>query len=471
MQPDESCGAGRSGISRRIGALVVALSAVVLWAGVTEATFNAVFITQDIKSPWLIQESSAPTNLHVSVVTGYFPNAGWVGNVVYSALKIVDTSPQAYMFNWGGCDVENANTYAVAYCPILLPGLNVPFIVLGPSDDTLTIDNLTADGVGQLPEFYVFGNAGNDTITDNGPLPTHGGFASQMVFRGGPGNDVLRGGTANDVLNGGQEGDLTPGSIGLSNIDATIAATCSDDFAANTCLVTPFRPLEDWWGPFSESDDHTLGSGNDTLVGNGGNDLLFGSDGNDTLEGGPGNDTLYGGSGIDAASYTSAPSGVVVDLTFTGNQNTVGAGIDRLVDIENLSGSPYNDILAGNDNANTLVGYAGDDSLYGRGGNDVLLGLEGDDRMYGGDGDDIIFDELWGVGGGRDLLDGGNGHDQLYGGSGADTIYARDPVPGGWVYWSDTVDCGDNPAGEPDKVQFNTQGYADVVSNCEQILP
>lgn len=346
---------------------------------VAAAGFNAVFITQDIQSPWLITHTSEANGIHVSVVTGSFPNAGHVGYTADKALKIVDTGPNAYMENWGGCQVENTSYYlATAYCPIInSPILTVPFFVLGPSNDKLTVDNLTVNGQGVIIEFYVFGNGGNDTIIDNGPLPTSG-IPLEMIFRGGPGNDSLQGGLGRDILNGGQEGDLTPGSIGLSAINQTIGTRCDypQSITFNTCLFLVHPPLEMGFGPFSENDDHTLGSGSDTLIGNGGNDWLIGSDGSDSLEGGAGGDALDGGPGIDNANYSSAPSGVTIDLSTTA-QYTGGAGNDSIVTIENLSGSSYNDWLTGDGNANAIIGGVGSDTLRGGGGNDTLLGGQG----------------------------------------------------------------------------------------------
>jgi Ca2+-binding RTX toxin-like protein len=72
---------------------------------------------------------------------------------------------------------------------------------------------------------------------------------------------------------------------------------------------------------------------------------VTGNDGNDVLEGGAGNDTLNGGNGLDTASYTSATAAVTVNLATTTAQNTVGAGTDTLVSIENVKGSAFNDTL------------------------------------------------------------------------------------------------------------------------------
>lgn len=110
--------------------------------------------------------------------------------------------------------------------------------------------------------------------------------------------------------------------------------------------------------------------GADTFFGKAGADTLTGSFGNDVLDGGAGNDTLSGGVGIDTAAYVDALSGVTVTIK-NAQQNTVGAGLDTLSGIENLTGSDHNDTLTGDANANVIEGGAGNDMLNGAAGIDT----------------------------------------------------------------------------------------------------
>ena len=118
----------------------------------------------------------------------------------------------------------------------------------------------------------------------------------------------------------------------------------------------------------------TQPAGNDSLLGEGGDDVLYGMGGDDWLYGETGNNILDGGSGSDTASYFYATSGVEVDLAITAAQNTgTGSGTDTLRNVENLTGSAYNDTLYGDDTDNRLDGGRGYNELYGRDGNDTLL--------------------------------------------------------------------------------------------------
>ena len=150
--------------------------------------------------------------------------------------------------------------------------------------------------------------------------------------------------------------------------------------------------------------------GNDTLKGGAGDDTLNGGAGNDLLIGGPGGDTLNGGpndpTGIDTISYKYSMAGVTVNL-FSGTARGGEAEGDTLgEDIENVQGSMYDDVLTGDDKANSLWGLDGMDSLTGRDGDDTLNGGAGNDTLDGGDDDDILQG-----GPGADVLTGGDDDD------------------------------------------------------------
>lgn len=137
-------------------------------------------------------------------------------------------------------------------------------------------------------------------------------------------------------------------------------------------------------------DDLAGYGGHDILWGRQGDDVLLGGAGNDTLVGGNENDFLDGGEGVDTASYNGAEGRVRVDLNITGSQDTLGHGIDTIVNTENLTGSQFNDTLFGNEGANELRGAGGADELRGRGGRDVLNGQAGNDLLLGGQGNDTL---------------------------------------------------------------------------------
>ena len=176
-------------------------------------------------------------------------------------------------------------------------------------------------------------------------------------------------------------------------------------------------------------ENFVAGSGNDLVVGNAVANYISGRDGDDTLEGGPGADMLDGGPGSDTASYQHSPAAVLVRLHAAHAVRFGDAEGDTLTGIEHLTGSRYNDTLAGDGEDNILKGEDGDDVLYGgpAGGDDMMYGGNGDDRIFGGRGDDTLTG-----GEGNDVLKGGPGEDifvvdgddmdVLYGGPDKDTF-------------------------------------------------
>ena len=151
-----------------------------------------------------------------------------------------------------------------------------------------------------------------------------------------------------------------------------------------------------------EGDDIIYGmAGDDLLSGDAGDDKVFGGAGNDTIEGGLGDDILNAGAGSDTVSYIYPGAPVTVNLSISGEQDTIGAGKDTLIDFENVIGSKGDDVLTGNDQDNILTGGEGDDTVFGGEGDDILAGEAGNDILYGGDGSDVLSG-----GSGDDFIDG-----------------------------------------------------------------
>jgi Ca2+-binding RTX toxin-like protein len=248
--------------------------------------------------------------------------------------------------------------------------------------------------------------------------------------------------------------------------------------------------------------------GNDILTGGAGNDTLFGMDEADTLNGGAGNDLLHGGDAADTdtASYAGGTAGVTVSLAIAGQQNTLGAGLDTLVNIDNLIGTAQADSLTGNGGANVLTGGGGADNLSGGAGNDTAAYSAApanygftfnatnqvvvtDNRAGSPDGADTLtsievlnfngtnLNLFAGTnaagttsgGGGNDLVLGFDGADTLNGGAGNDTINGGtggDIMTGG--AGTDTINTGAADDNVTDIIRFGleTEG-PDTVSNFD----
>lgn len=296
------------------------------------------------------------------------------------------------------------------------------FIEGGEGSDTISfadigVDvnvNLNSDGTGSA-EYVVNGNTIVDTFqgieavvgSDNNDNITFasgtsgnaiGGDGDDTIIANGAGANLIEGGSGNDFIAGGGGTDTLDGGEGIdTNSFSTIGAEVIADLATGNASYQPnveagitvfersinFENLDG-----SAQDDQLFGdSGDNILTGNLGNDLLVGRAGGDTLEGGLGDDTLRGGGGnditdggegIDTADFQDIGVGVTANLAsgqaeYIVNDNTV---VDRLNNIENLTGSTNDDILIGDNGNNLLAGNTGNDTLEGGAGNDVLRGDE-----------------------------------------------------------------------------------------------
>src|SRR5882724_2118236 len=191
------------------------------------------------------------------------------------------------------------------------------------------------------------------------------------------GNDTADGGggTGFDDIDFFSSTDAVIASLALQGGSQPISASQGND------LYTNFEGLDG-----SAFDDTLSGDANDNfLQGRGGDDSLSGGDGGDNLRGGAGNDTLDGVTGFDEVDYFKATAGVHVSLALQGVLQQVGAGegSDLLLNIDELSGSAFNDTLTGNSGSNNLFGLAGNDSLSSGGGGDFMEGGAGNDILRG----------------------------------------------------------------------------------------
>ena len=91
-----------------------------------------------------------------------------------------------------------------------------------------------------------------------------------------------------------------------------------------------------------------------------------------------------------------------------------------------MHGGNDNDVLVGQDGADSINGGRGDDWIYGNTGDDLLKGGDGNDKMRGGTGDDVMHgddgDDRMTGSSGNDVLIGGAGNDQMRGGEDNDII-------------------------------------------------
>lgn len=114
------------------------------------------------------------------------------------------------------------------------------------------------------------------------------------------------------------------------------------------------------------------------ILGDANNNILFNQNVDNKID---------GGAGIDTLSYSNASAAISINLSIHAAQDTGGAGIDIILNIENIIGSNYDDTLIGNAAANVLDGGLGAD---------IMAGRNGDDTYYVNHVDDMVSESLAG---------------------------------------------------------------------------
>ena len=311
------------------------------------------------------------------------------------------------------------------------PGSNVPF------DPYLNVSVAEAGS-------YYFVVSGYGSFVNNPAYTVHvslGTDSDRPMLAGGAGNDTLTGGSASETLRGGTGADTVDGGAGDDLVIVTTSELSSGDTMAGGTgfdvlqltgdgsgmamdlsgyTISGFESIEMRLSSLTLSAGqvanldphlsivnratnaaesiHIIGSAN--VVDISGWTLSGWERSRDTvIISGTATATAYIGSTFyEQVSYADATAAVGAYLAAPVNNSGDAAG-DTYVGIEQLVGTAFNDVLAGDGAANLLDGKAGGDLLYGYGGADYL---------YGGDGDDMLEG-----GAGADFMDGGNGFDTV----------------------------------------------------------
>lgn len=419
---------------------------------------------------WVRIDLTNPSNNTGEALGDIFVNVEWIQGSQYGDILIGDAGNNALgglagndslsggdgndsLMGHSGVDTLNGGNgsdtadYSLAAASVYVDlQANVGYAGEANGDSLISIENLQ-------------GSSHRDSL--------HGG-AFDGYIHGGDGDDQILSRAGNHILDGGAgEGDeINYYYSNLAGVTVNLATQTVSGGHATGDSITNFEYAV---GSNTMADTLIGSNGANQLIGYGGADSLVGADGDDTLIGGTGADTLDGGNGIDTASYYLSSAWVNVNLALGTVQANGEAAGDIVINVENLIGSAYGDILAGTAQANLLNGLAGNDSISGGDGDDTIIGGAGADTLNGGNGFDIADystssaairsdwltpasgsgdaagDTYIGIerliatsyndtiignasanefrgGAGNDSLSGGDGNDTLMGGIGADTL-------------------------------------------------
>lgn len=289
------------------------------------------------------------------------------------------------LLNYDGAGFGGGSTYTIDLRDhtLRVDGRLVPLTLIGIEDIGVSTDSslwIGDDGPNRLVGTTVIGGGGDDTLMAS----VYDYSAETAAIR----VEITR--FVNAAAFDGQTDQLArAGTVRLGSGDDRVVDGLSEDFWA---FLTEGIGVWNFDG----------GPGDDSLAGG-------------SLTGGAGSDTLRG----DWAGYAEAPGPVWVSLE---EGRAEGAdGSDRLIGVQSVVGSAFDDTLIGNAADNSLTGGKGDDVIEGGAGNDQLVGGPGADTLVGGSGNDRFSAA------GAGLADGGDGYDRLslHGVGGAVTLDAR----------------------------------------------
>lgn len=254
-----------------------------------------------------------------------------------------------------------------------------------------------------LTPSVVHGGAGDDNLHGGAGFDVFYGEGDNDVLTGNGGDDVLVGGGGDDQLSGGAGKDTLSGGDGVDTVDysgavqpAGVGVTVEVDKFGNAvgqggeAEGDTLTGIENVIGTDQDDDIRaTTVEFNTYLEGGEGNDFLEGGTKDDLILGGAGADTMIGGAGHNATSYITSWGRVDIDLDRTYQYGGEAWG-DRLIQIQGIQSTGFNDHVVGDAADNLFDAGDGDDILEGRGGHDDIHAGSGNDRVYAiGDGDTL----------------------------------------------------------------------------------
>jgi Ca2+-binding RTX toxin-like protein len=287
----------------------------------------------------------------------------------------------------------------------------------------------------------LIGSPFNDVLIGTDGANHIRGLAGDDLVLGMGGNDLLDGGPGNNRIDGN-------GAFGLKTLTYAYAnAGVVVDLEAGTAT-----------GGFGDGAFSDILFNIQNIMGSPYYDELYGDGNSNVIDGGGGSDIMNGRGWIDTLSFASYKEGVYASLE-QGLAFSLGieSWSSTISGFENITGSPYNDLLEGNRMDNVLDGGLGwnavtfqhtgpalegtlaiaedgitavngvianlqNQTATGRGNDtirnfEILIGSMYDDILTGTIGDNIIH----GLGG-NDMINGNPGNDYLFGGEGDDVL-------------------------------------------------
>jgi Ca2+-binding RTX toxin-like protein len=271
---------------------------------------------------------------------------------------------------------------------------NIGYDWLGP-------ESFEANHRGTPGNDLLVGGDGNDIFTGLGGNDTFVGGAGDDLFRNGLGADSITGNGGFDRMSFGFYSGWAHGAYVNLTTGVIIDGEGNVDHATGISAVGFGTQFAD---TFIGDDRANLlwGGQGDVLMGMGGDDVIMVNDAPALVDGGAGVNSLWFTGArfivnppLPVTDVDPATHGVNIDLGKGLILDDGFGGSGAVVNIQDVYGSPLNDVIRGDKQDNVLAGMAGDDTLTGGGGQDIFLfdttsqDINGDPQP---DGHDVITD-------------------------------------------------------------------------------
>ena len=251
-------------------------------------------------------------------------------------------------------------------------------------------------------------SVGNDTLNgginqmrgsnfDDVLMGTNNGTTSAQIYEGRAGNDTFSGRGGFDQAVYASEGAQAGITVDMDAINAFTGTVTGDAAIGTDTLIDIVSVVGTFFDDFYDGTGYnsaisTLGTFNE-------------------FEGLGGNDTITG-NGATRVTYISSPTGVTVNLGALGNAFGDFVGNDTLINVFNVRGSNFDDLLNGS---------TGNDTFEGRGGFDTI---------NGGDGFDLVRYDNGSNGAGTFISTGAGSFTASAGGHATDTLTGIESIRG-----------------------------------------
>ena len=202
---------------------------------------------------------------------------------------------------------------------------------------------------------------GNDVVTDLGGDDTLKGGPGDDALDGGPGLDLLLGGDGHDVINGGVGGNAIFGGPDTDFVTAgdgtdTAQGDGGDDWIQGGKGADAL--VGDHNAPYFD-DPGQVTPGNDVLLGQAGNNKYDAEGGDDIMSSGAAIDAFGGFGGFDWVTHQYDTVGADDDMNINRTQAENPPSVvnrDSWQETEAVSGSPYDDVIRGDDTVPSTLG-------------------------------------------------------------------------------------------------------------------